>query len=184
MHKAAQAYFKTQVTTTSQDNLLLLLYDGCIRFLNQAKEKIEQRDMAGKGILLSKALDVIGELQCSLNRDKGGELAENLHNLYFLCQTKLLQANVRLDTDLIDEVIKVLTGLRMAYAQIAAPGAGQTSVQPAADEEPSAVQKSAPPAPAADDSAPLRQAPPAPPAPAEEQAAAQKRRSPRLQRRQ
>ncbi len=118
MHKAAKAYFQTQVATTSQGKLLLMLYDGCIKFLNQAKEKIAERDYAQKGILISRALDVINELDSSLNADKGGDLAANLHKLYFYCSTRLLSANLKMDTALIDEVIKILSGLRSAYAQI------------------------------------------------------------------
>lgn len=118
MHKAAQAYFQTQVTTTSQGELLLLLYDGAIKFLNQAKERMAARDMAGKGLLISKALDIINELDGSLNPEKGGDLAGNLHKLYFYCNARLLTANLKLNPVLIDEVIKILTGLRGAYAQI------------------------------------------------------------------
>ncbi|MFV0350173.1 MAG: flagellar export chaperone FliS [Halodesulfovibrio sp.] len=118
MQKAAKAYFQTQVATTSQGKLLLMLYDGCIKFLNQAKVKIEERDYAQKGILISRALDVINELDSSLNAEKGGELAENLHKLYFYCSTRLLNANLKMDIGYIDEVIKILSGLRSAYAQI------------------------------------------------------------------
>ncbi|GFM31805.1 flagellar export chaperone FliS [Desulfovibrio subterraneus] len=118
MQKAAKAYFQTQVATTSQGKLLLMLYDGCIKFLNQSKVKIEERDYAQKGILISKALDVINELDSSLNAEKGGELAENLHKLYFYCSTRLLNANLKMDIGYIDEVIKILSGLRSAYAQI------------------------------------------------------------------
>lgn len=118
MQKAAKAYFQTQVATTSQGKLLLMLYDGCIKFLNQAKVKIDERDYAQKGILISKALDVINELDSSLNAEKGGDLAENLHKLYFYCSTRLLNANLKMNVDYIDEVIKILSGLRSAYAQI------------------------------------------------------------------
>lgn len=118
MQTAARAYLQTQVQTTSQGKLLLMLYDGCIKFLNQAKDKIEEKDYAQKGILISKALDVINELDSSLNAEKGGDLAENLHKLYFYCSTRLLNANLKMDISYIDEVIKILTGLRGAYAQI------------------------------------------------------------------
>ena len=87
MMKAAQAYFQTQVQTTSQGQLLLMLYDGAIKFLKQAKTKIQERNYAQKGILISKAIDVISELDSSLNPEKGGDLATNLHNLYFFCNT-------------------------------------------------------------------------------------------------
>lgn len=137
MQKAAQAYFQAQVTTTSQGDLLIMLYDGAVKFLTQAKERMAARDMAGKGILISKAMDIINELDSSLNADKGGELAVNLHKLYFYCSTRLLNANLKLDPALIDEVIKILTGLRSAYAQIIdtpeakAAGAAIAARQPA-----------------------------------------------------
>jgi flagellar protein FliS len=118
MQKAAYAYLATQVTTTDQGDLLLMLYAGAIKFLKQAKAKIEERDYAQKGMLISKALDVIAELDSSLNAEKGGELAQNLHNLYFYCNTRLLQANLRMNTAQIDEVIRILEALKEAFNQI------------------------------------------------------------------
>lgn len=129
MHHAAQAYFQTQVSTTSQGQLLIMLYDGGIKFLTQAKEKIAEKDVKTKGILISRALDVINELDGSLNMDKGGSLAENLHQLYFFCSTRLLLANLRMDPKLIDEVISIFTGLRSAYAEILETPEAQAAAQ-------------------------------------------------------
>lgn len=121
MQKAAQAYFQTQVTTTTQGDLLILLFDGALKFLKQAKERMAAKDYAQKGILISKALDVLGELQSSLNAQKGGEIAENLRKLYLLCSTKLLMANMHMNQDLVDEVVNILSGIRDAFAQINTP---------------------------------------------------------------
>lgn len=132
MQKAAQAYFQTQVSTTSQGELLLMLYDGAVKFLRQAQDKINEKDYAQKGILISKALDVIAELDGSLNVQKGGEIAQNLHNLYFYCNTRLLLANMNMDNALIDEVIKILSGLRSAYAEIIEK---QSGVQPSTSQQ-------------------------------------------------
>lgn len=118
MQKAAYAYLATQVTTTDQGDLLLMLYEGAIKFLKQAKAKMEERDFAQKGMLISKALDVIAELDSSLNVEKGGELAQNLHNLYFYCNTRLLQANLRMNTAQVDEVVRILEALKEAFHQI------------------------------------------------------------------
>jgi flagellar protein FliS len=118
MLKAAHAYMQTNVSTTSPGELVILLYDGAIKFLNQAKQLMAERNYAQKGIAISKAMDVINELSSVLNREKGGELAENLYKLYFWCNTRLAMANLKLDKDIIDSVIKVLSGLRSAYAQI------------------------------------------------------------------
>lgn len=126
MLKAAQAYVQTQVSTTNQGNLLILLYEGAIKYLKQAKIHIEEKNYAKKGILISKAMDVISELDSSLNSQKGGELAQNLHQLYFLCNTRLLRANLHMKVELIDEVIGILDGLRSAFvAVVNTPGAQQ-----------------------------------------------------------
>lgn len=157
MHKAAQAYFETQINTTSQGNLLLMLYDGAIKFLHQAKDKIVAKDYAGKGILISKAMDVISELDGSLNVNKGGELAEKMHGLYFYCNTRLLKANLDMDTQLVDEVIKILGGLRSAYAQIipTEPLAFEAAGQPPAPSQAPAKPKVQAGSPAAANHAPL-----------------------------
>ena len=118
MQKVAQAYMQTSVSTTTPGELLILLYDGAIKFLNQAKQLIANKDYAGKGIAISRTMDILNELSSSLNREKGGELAENLGKLYFWCNSRLAMANLKMNTDLLDEVIKVLVGLRSAYAQI------------------------------------------------------------------
>ncbi|MDR1126197.1 MAG: flagellar export chaperone FliS [Deltaproteobacteria bacterium] len=118
MQKVVSAYMQANVSTTTPGELLLLLYDGGINFLNQAKRLIGERDYAGKGIAISKAMDVLNELSSSLNREKGGELAANLNKLYFWCNSRLAMANLKMNTEMIDEVIKVLSGLRGAYAQI------------------------------------------------------------------
>jgi len=140
MQKGAQAYFSTHITTTDQGQLLLMLYDGALTFLAQAREKMLARDMAGKGILISKTLDIINELASSLNMEKGGTLAENLNNLYFLCTTRLLQANAKLDTAQLDSVVDILAGLRSAYAQIVnTPEAQAAAAQISARQNPEAI---------------------------------------------
>lgn len=118
MNKAANAYFQTKVSTTDQGQLLIMLYDGALRYLAQARDKILAKDYAGKGILISKVIDIINELSSSLNMEKGGSLATNLNNLYVLCTARLLQANLKLDLEALDSVVQILSGLRSAYAQI------------------------------------------------------------------
>lgn len=118
MNKAANAYFQTKVSTTDQGQLLLMLYDGALRYLQQARDKMLARDFAGKGILISKVIDIVNELSASLNMEKGGSLAVNLNNLYILCTARLLQANLKMNVDSLDSVVQILSGLRGAYAQI------------------------------------------------------------------
>jgi flagellar protein FliS len=118
VHKAANAYMQTKVTTTTPGHLVVLLYDGAITFLEQSKEEILAKNYAKKGILISQALDIIAELDGSLNTDKGGEIAQNLHKLYMYCNTRLLQANLKMDTGIVDEVIGILSAFRSAFSEI------------------------------------------------------------------
>ena len=97
---------------------MILLFEAAIKFLQQAKKKIEEKNYAEKGILISKALDIISELDGSLNTERGGEIATNLHNLYYYCQTRLLIANLKLDRGIIDEVIEILKKIGSAFAEI------------------------------------------------------------------
>ncbi|WP_029460012.1 flagellar export chaperone FliS [Solidesulfovibrio alcoholivorans] len=133
MQSAARSYFQTQVATTTQGDLLIMLFDAALKFLRQAKEKIAARDYAQKGILISKALDILSELQGTLNAQKGGELADRLQKLYFFCSTRLLAANLKLDISKIDEVMHILTGLRDAFneanAKVATKVVPTTGVQ-------------------------------------------------------
>ncbi|MDR2892561.1 MAG: flagellar export chaperone FliS [Deltaproteobacteria bacterium] len=137
MQKAAHSYMQTNVSTTSPGEIIILLYDGAIKFLNTSKMLIDAKDYAAKGIAISKAMDIISELSAVLNKEKGGELAENLHKLYFWCNTTLAMANLKLDKEKIDSVIKILSGLRSAYAQIQTmPEAQQACAQIAAGQRP------------------------------------------------
>lgn len=116
--RASQAYMQTNISTTDQGHLLLMLYDGALKFLQQAREKMLEKDYAAKGILISKVIDIVNELSSSLNMERGGELATNLSNLYFLCTARLLEANLKMSVERLDSVSQILSGLRSAYAQI------------------------------------------------------------------
>ncbi len=115
MNSALNSYKQTQVETVNQGEIVVLLYDGAIRFLNQAKDRIEKKDFGGKGVAISRALDIIAELDSSLNMEKGGELSKNLHSLYLFASTCLLKANMKLDVGMIDHVIHMMEELKYSF---------------------------------------------------------------------
>lgn len=117
MQSAARTYFTTQVTTTTQGDLLIMLFDAALKFLSQARGKMVERDFAQKGILISNALDILAELQSTLNPGKGGEMAQQLKKLYLYCSSRLLRANRTMDTTPLDETVRILAGLRDAFAE-------------------------------------------------------------------
>ncbi|ADU63204.1 MAG: flagellar export chaperone FliS [Pseudodesulfovibrio sp.] len=118
MTNPARAYLATQVETTTQGELLIMLYEAAIKFLKRAKVEIDNKDYAKKGIYISKAMAIIHELAESLNKEKGGDITPRLNQLYMFCTSQLIKANIRLDNKMVDDVIKILDGLRSAYAQI------------------------------------------------------------------
>ena len=117
MNNVMHSYKQAQVNTIGRADLTVMLYDGAIRFLEQAQEKMLAKDMQAKGNLISRAIDIINELDASLNLEKGGEIAKNLHQLYFLSMKNLLMANIKLDMSILKSVQKNLTSLRDAFAE-------------------------------------------------------------------
>lgn len=116
---AQQQYVTTQVGTADRLQLVIMLYDGAISFLGQAKEKMAARDAAGKGLLIGRALDIIAELNASLNFQAGQELATNLFHLYNFMTSHLTKANVNWDPKALDEVLAMLIQLREAWVEVA-----------------------------------------------------------------
>jgi len=116
---AQQQYVTTQVGTADRLQLVIMLYDGAISFLGQAKEKMAARDAAGKGLLIGRALDIIAELNASLNFQAGQELAANLFHLYNFMTGHLTEANLNWDSAALDEVLGMLLQLREAWVEVA-----------------------------------------------------------------
>ncbi|HOK01068.1 MAG TPA: flagellar export chaperone FliS [Spirochaetota bacterium] len=113
-------YKQTQITTANQGKLIVMLYDGAIKFLNIAIENMNPRtyDVVNNNII--KAQDIITELLLSLNMEEGGEIAKNLFSLYMYFKRQLLEANIKKDPEIIKHVLKLLKELRDAWDQISA----------------------------------------------------------------
>lgn len=113
-------YKQTQITTANQGKLIVMLYDGAIKFLNIALDNMKPRtyDVVNNNII--KAQDIITELLLSLNMEEGGEISQNLFNLYMYFKRQLLEANIKKDAEIINHVLKLLKELRDAWDQISA----------------------------------------------------------------
>src|SRR5690242_16215262 len=121
--RGAEAYYQTHVQSRSPLELVVMLYDGALRFLDQAAVAMDDRDMAAKAVALSKAFAILGELQSTLNVADGGELARQLDALYAHMHDRLVDANVQRSSAPIREVINLLKPLRDAWTQVATPAA-------------------------------------------------------------
>ncbi len=115
--KLYDAYKDTEVQTADQGKLIIMLYDGAIRFLNIAVENMDFRtyDIVNNNII--KTQDILTELMLSLNMDQGGEIAKNLFNIYAYLKKRLLEANIKKDAEILKEIIKHLTNLKSAWEE-------------------------------------------------------------------
>lgn len=115
----AQVGVETGVAAADPHKLILMLFDGTHAAICAARLAISRNDIAAKAAAISKAIAIIdGGLKASLDVKAGGVLAERLASLYDYMLNRLLAANLRNDTDLLDEVNRLLDELRGAWAQI------------------------------------------------------------------
>ena len=101
-------YKQTQITTANQGKLIVMLYDGAIKFLNIALDNMSPKsyDVVNNNII--KAQDIITELLLSLNMDEGGEISQNLFNLYMYFKRQLLEANICCSDYSYEEAVEVI----------------------------------------------------------------------------
>ena len=93
--------------------------EGAIKNLKKAIADLEAKDVAGKGEALTRAMDILEELNLSLDMDAGGEIATNLRSLYDFMHRHLMQAHVRNDPQRIREVVRILEDLNEGWRAIA-----------------------------------------------------------------
>lgn len=112
------AYKTAEVGTASKLKLVVMMYDGAIRFLIECKKRIDAGDIAGRGLYISKAQRIIGELQESLNVQQGGQIAVQLEQLYGFVIHNLTKANIKGDKIAIDQALHILENLRDAWREV------------------------------------------------------------------
>lgn len=113
-----QNYQVTEVQTADQRQLIIMLYDGAIRFLKKAVLKIETQDYEGAHNYLVRSRDVVSELLSTLKPEKAGEVGENLKRIYVYLFNRLVEANLMKDPKIIAEVVRILSTLREAWASV------------------------------------------------------------------
>ena len=116
MNAYVNQYQNTQFATASPEQILIMLYDGAIRFVRQARNAIEADDRKTKIVAIDKAMAIVLEFSNSLDREVGGDIAEDLARLYDFVVRELVAVNIRNEVDRLDSVEKVLSDLREGFA--------------------------------------------------------------------
>ena len=117
-----QSYQRTRVETASPLQLVIMLYDGALRYMNHAKQALNAKDVVRSNELLQKAQDIISELTITLNPE-AGEITANLAGLYEYVDYCLIQANIKKDPEWLEPPIQIMSTLRSGWAELQVPTA-------------------------------------------------------------
>lgn len=111
--------------------LILMLYEGALLAISSARNQMLRKEISAKGASISKAISIIDEgLKASLNVKSGGQLAQNLSDLYDYMNQRLLIANLKNDITVLDEVTGLLTEIQGAWKAIRPSAQQGAAVQP------------------------------------------------------
>jgi len=114
---ACEVYQNNQVNTSSRGKLLLMLYDGALKFLRFAMIAMEEKKIEDTNKYLIKVQDILGELMASLNFD-AGEISKKLYSLYDFMNQELIDANIHKDGKKVKRIYSMVEELRNAWAEI------------------------------------------------------------------
>ena len=114
-----QAYQTNAIHTAPPEQLVVMLYDGCLRFLRRAEKAAESGQAAGVTEAIARATAIVMELNATLDMDRGGEIAANLRSLYFFLHRHLLEASKEASPEKIRQALGLVGDLRDAFAEAA-----------------------------------------------------------------
>lgn len=117
MKSAYQKYKETSVQSASREKLLLMLYEGCIRFMKQALLAIDKKDIAGRGMNIGRAYDIVNELNNTLNHDAAPEIASNLEQLYMFVTEQLTKSNATGQRKPLEDGLKIMEMLYTGWVE-------------------------------------------------------------------
>ena len=116
-YNASEQYAQTRIQTASQGDLVIMLYQGCIKFMRLGKKSMEEGNIQDTNEYLIRSQDIIMELLTTLDGEKGGEVATNLAALYEYMYLELIKANMKKEPERIDEVESMLLELLEAWKE-------------------------------------------------------------------
>ncbi len=119
MRQYQQVGVKVQVNEADPHRLIQMLMQGGLDRIAQAKGAMEREAYAEKGVLIGKAINILGGLRDVLDKDAGGELAANLERLYEYMTMRLFEASRHNDVSKLDEVAKLLGEIKSGWDGIA-----------------------------------------------------------------
>ncbi|GIU50848.1 flagellar protein FliS [Shewanella sairae] len=124
MRSSLQSYRKVslenEILVASPHRIIQMMFDGALQRIAQSRYAIENRDLANKGIFIGKAVGIITGLNNSLNMEAGGEIAQNLTDLYDFMLRRISEANMNNDVAALDDVSDILRTIKEGWDAIPA----------------------------------------------------------------
>lgn len=141
MNAYVNQYQNNQILNASPEQILIMLYDGAIRFCRQAIHAMDEGQRKVQAEKISRAMAIVCEFANTLNHEVGGEIATDLDALYGFMTRELTRANLQNDRKALETVEDLLTGLRATWVEVIEINRGVT--QQAAKTEPVVKQVAA-----------------------------------------
>lgn len=132
MPRGVDAYRRTEAQSASPLQLIVMLYDGALRFLSEARAAQATGNLRKRNEALRRVATIVAECHSALDLERGGAVAAELDRLYTYISSRLIDVNVKRDATAIEEVHKLMTTLRGAWAEAAT----QSAVTPATSGAP------------------------------------------------
>jgi flagellar secretion chaperone FliS len=113
---AYNAYKQNSVTTASPGELTLMLYNGCLKFINKAKQAIEVKNIEERNHYVQRSQAIIAELMSTLNMDY--DISKQMLPLYEYMNRRLTEANIKNDVSILDEVAGLVAEFRDTWKEV------------------------------------------------------------------
>jgi len=114
---ALNVYQQNSVNTASKEKLMLMLFEGLVKFIRQAIAAIEEKDISRTNTNLIKAQNIVSEFRCTLNFEAGGEISKSLDLLYDYMYRRLIEANTKKDAQIAKEVLDFAEELQETFKE-------------------------------------------------------------------
>ncbi len=115
MSNPYQKYKTTSVQSASREKILLMLYEGAIKFTKLAIRACEEKKIADRGMNIGRAFDIVMELNNTLDHRVGGEISKNLEQLYMFIMDEYTKANITGKVQHLNNAVKILENLYSAW---------------------------------------------------------------------
>jgi flagellar protein FliS len=119
MYNSSNTYQQIAVQTSSPARLVVMLYEGAVRFLRDSVGAIESKDLERKRQSIDRAVAIVQHLHSTLDMEKGGKVAEDLHQLYSYVMARILEGSAKLESAPLEEALKLLNVLLAGWEELA-----------------------------------------------------------------